>query len=378
MQFTCDQDTLKTILDIVSMRASYNISYLGYIWMSFQKGILQVYATDLEAGIWGQIWGQGDLTGTAVIPARIISDLVALLPSGPVVLEIDGTALVLSAGKNRMRIEGIQESQYTFVPTINKNDLENGLSLDVEQLKSAIDKVAFAALRDKSHPVLQGVCLDIDQEGITFTATDQFRLATHHISGPGVDSPVKAIIHRRVMSDLARICSRAMHSEPRSPVFFEITEKQALFMFGFGDPPVNVVLISQLVAGPFVKWRDLIPPGWPISVQVPGGALLSACEVARVFGGDEGVLRFRINPSGSIVVSASSASGEGTTEIEASVEGGEIDIAFSASLIFLPIKHSGDLVAIGFTAPNGPAIIYPAVSDGKTRTIFLVMPIVEQ
>ena len=200
-------------------------------------------------------------------------------------------------------------------------DLDDGLALNVSDLKEMISQVAFAASTDDARPVLTGVQAEIDSGELTLAAADGFRLSVRsaHLPSP-TGGRVRAIIPARALAELGRILADGEEvvnmSLPanRSQVDLPHQEHRA----GLAADRRHLPGLPQHHPNRvFIAHRRSRPVGF-----------LKACKAADIFAREAAhSARLRITPGtdlepGNVEITATSAeTGSNETIVEATVEG---------------------------------------------------------
>ena len=141
------------------------------------------------------------------MPGRLLTDLVRLLPDETVTLaheEGDGV-LAVSSGSHASRLNVYSAEDFPRLPPLDV-PLH---AIAAPALLATIEKVARAASRDESRPVLTGILVKFEGDKLVMAATDSYRLAVKETaleaSGPDLD----AIIPARALQELARLAAGA-------------------------------------------------------------------------------------------------------------------------------------------------------------------------
>ncbi len=178
MKVSVSQQQLAHGLGIVSRAVSSHstLQVLSNILVATDEGRLRLSATNLELGISCWIGAQIEEEGAVTVPARTFNDLIGTMPSDGVKLTLDERTQTLNVvcGSSNTDIKGIDAQEFPPMPVPN---LENGIELNVADLKEMIQQVAFAASADDARPVLQGVSMTVEGSEITLAATDGFRIS---------------------------------------------------------------------------------------------------------------------------------------------------------------------------------------------------------
>ena len=80
-------------------------------------------------------------------------------------------------------------------------------AVDRESLLETIHRVARAASRDESRPVLTGILVQFTGGKLVMAATDSYRLAVKETELDGTAPELEAIVPARALQELARIAN---------------------------------------------------------------------------------------------------------------------------------------------------------------------------
>jgi DNA polymerase-3 subunit beta len=371
MKVSCLQENLAEGLSIVGRAVSprSTLPVLGNVLVATDGGRLKLSATDLEVGINCWIGAKVEEEGATTVPSRTFIDLVNALPPGQVDLEliVRTQTLNLRAARSEANIKGIDAQEFPIVALPDEG--ARGIPIEPDVLRSAIEQVAFAAATDESRPILTGVLAQFDNEELTLAAADGFRLSVRTVTLPdAVSEPFSIIIPAQALTELRRVSGEqeeavAIHVTPeRNQVIFELTD---------------VVLVSQLIDGNFPDYRQIIPQDRATHTVLDTAPFLKACKMAQIFARDAAnISRVQVESGsdlepGRVRVSATSAeTGEDVSEIDASVEGDDVEIAFNVSYLIdvLSVTDAAQ-VALDTTTSSSPGVIRPVGEDSFTHVI---------
>ncbi len=394
MKVSCLQENLSRGLSVagraVSARSALPI--LSHILFTTDEGRLRLSATNLEMGIHCWIGGRVEEEGAIAVPARTIIDLINAFPPDRVDLrqEVRTMTLNVRCGRSEANIKGLDAVDFPPIPTPGEG-ASDGISVDPETLRTAINQVAFAAATDEARPTLTGVLLRWEATSagptLTLAAADGYRLAVRRVPLPEseVVRPFSVIIPARTMTEWARICGELVKGrEERPPVRITFTPDGNRIIFQAQTPPdapvpMEVVLVSQLIPGTFPDYQQLIPRDRNTRLVAGTAELLKACQTAHIFARENtNTLLFHVHPGsdlepGRLLVSATSAeTGSDVTELDAAVEGVGVEIAFNVKFILdaLGVVNSPQ-VMVDIISPSSPGVIRPVGGDDFT---YVVMP----
>jgi DNA polymerase-3 subunit beta len=248
---------------------------------------------------------------------------------------------------------------------------EVGIEVEADVLRTAVEQVAFAAAADESRPILTGVLAKFEEAQLTLAAADGFRLSVRTIPLPqSLPDPFSIIIPARALIELGRISG-----EQKDPIVITVTPTRNQVIFQLTD----IVLVSQLIDGNFPDYRQIIPGEYTTHTVVDTTALLKACKAALIFARDAAhITRLHVKPGselapGHMVVSATSAeTGDDVSELDASIEGGEIEVAFNVRYLIDVLSVIGTpQVALDTTTSSSPGVLRPI---GDVDFTHVIMP----
>ncbi|MGD2144617.1 MAG: DNA polymerase III subunit beta [Anaerolineae bacterium] len=371
MRVSCLQQNLAEGLSIVGRAVSprSTLPVLGNILVETDGGRLKLSATDLEVGITCWVGAKVQEDGSTTVPARTFIDLVNALPPGKVDLEliVRTQTLNLRAARSEASIKGIDAQEFPIV-ALPEEDAE-GILIEPDVLRTAIEQVALAAATDESRPILTGVLAEFQNERLTLAAADGFRLSVRTVPLPhAVSDPFSVIIPAQALTELRRVSG-----EQADPIAFHVTGQRNQVIFALTD----VVLVSQLIDGNFPDFRQIIPGDRNTRTILDTGPFLKACKMAQIFARDAAnISRVEVEPGselepGRVRVSATSAeTGEDVSEIDATVEGEAVEIAFNvAYLIDVLSVTDTPQVTLDTTSSSSPGVFRPVGDDSFTHVI---------
>ena len=372
MKVSVLQENLAHGLNIVSRAVAprSTLPVLANVLLATDEGRLRLSATNLELGITCWIGAKIEEEGSTTVPARTFTDLVSTLPNDRVNMSLNVRTQTLNVrcGTSVTDIKGIDAQEFPPMPV---PDLENGIPINVADLKEMIQQVVFAASTDEARPVLTGVQLSAQGNRLTLSAADGFRLSIRHAElSSALPRPVSAIIPARALSELARVSgdgdqTLTMVLPPgRGQVIFRLKDAE---------------LTSQLIEGAFPDLEQVIPRNCRTRTVLSTQAFLKACKQAEIFA-REGTHIARINIAaggelqpGVVEISGQSEeTGANETKVDASIEGPDLLIAFNVRFMreVLDVIKTPN-VALETTVETAPGVIRPV---GEDNFLHVIMP----
>jgi DNA polymerase-3 subunit beta len=367
MKISCLQENLAKGLATVgrAVATRSTLPVLSNILLETDEGRLRLAATNLEIGINCWIGAKVEEEGSTTVPARLLTEFVNSLPSGQIDMELTERTqtLNLKCARYEANIKGIDAGEFPDVPTAESIGGQNSLHLEAETFRRMIEQVVFAAATDESRPILTGVLAQFHQGGLTLAAADGFRLSvTSADVGADLDSAINAIIPARALAELSRVSG-----EQEDPIELVLTPQRNQILFHLS----NTDLVSQLIDGKFPDYNQIVPKSHSTRSVVSTQELLKSVKVAFLFARDAAnIIRFSVVPGtelapGQIVITGTSAEfGDNVSEIDASIEGEAIEVAFNARYLIDALSVVGTPeVAMDTSNPSSPGVIRPMGGD---------------
>jgi DNA polymerase-3 subunit beta len=370
VKVSCLQENLAKGLSIVgrAVATRSTLPVLSNVMLATDGARLKLSATNLEIGIVCWVGAKIEEDGSTTVPARLLTDFVNSLPPERIDMElvVRTQTLNLKCARFEANIKGIDAQEFPLIPTAGE---DSKISLDPSMLRQMVDQVAFAAATDESRPILTGVLARFQGTQLTLAAADGFRLSvrTAHLSEP-VSEPVTVIVPARALAELSRISG-----EQEQPIEITITQARNQVLFHMA----NVDLVSQLIEGNFPDYNQIIPKSYATRTVVSTSDFLKAVKTANIFARDAAnIVRVEIVPGGElapgrVTLTATSAEvGDNVGEIDAVVEGEQVEVAFNAKYLIdvLSVVDAAQ-VALETTSASSPGVIKPVGSEDFTHVI---------
>lgn len=372
MKLSCLQDNLAKGLSAVSraVASRSTLPVLGNVMLATDQGRLKIAATNLELAVTCWIGAKVEEEGATTVPARVLSDFVNSLPPERIEMELNTRTqtIHLKCARYDANIKGIDAQEFPIIPTVGE---AKKVSLEAEMLREMISQVTFSAATDESRPVLTGVVARFDKDKVTFAAADGFRLSVRNatLSNP-VEQPLSVIIPAKALQEVGRVSG-----DQEDPIEMAITENKSQVLFKL----TNIEIVSQLIDGTFPDFTRIIPPSHTTRTTVNTAELQNAVKASSVFAREAmNTVRMQVTPkgemgAGKVTLTANSAeSGDNVGDIDATVDGDAVEIAFNARYLadVLGVIRSPQ-VAIETTSSASPGVVKAV---GRDDFIHVIMP----
>jgi DNA polymerase-3 subunit beta len=367
---TVQKNTFAESLAIVgrAVGAHSHLPILSNVLLSKDEDQLRLSATDLSLGV--TVWMDARMDGDPglTLPAKTLTDVVNSLIEPEVVFSVNGKPEAsLKCGAYKGIVKGVEASEFPSIPEFN---VSSGIPLESNVFKQMIQKVAFAASTDDTRPVLTGIWMSMDGKAASMVATDGFRLAIHKAELPATIGKKQLIVPASAMKEVVRILGATKANS--ITLFLPSTGSQVVLRCE------NVQIVSQLIDGKFPDYHAILPKGYKTRTVVNTNELLKACKQASIIAREgSNVVRFHLQPgpdqTGKLKLFAESdETGASEIELDATVEGQELEIAFNVKFLLDGLDAvSTENVVIETNARNTPAMIRP---EGEEEFQYILMP----
>ena len=326
--------------------------------MHVEGDTLTVTGTDLELTIRLSVDVGGERDGAAVVPARLVGDIVKALPAGAVHVELGDDELSISAGRSQFSVRPLSLDDYPSQP----EPAGDAVTLPADAMADALRQVVRAASTDDARAVLTGVLLASDDDGLRMVATDSYRLAVRDLPDTGVlASGQKVLIPGRALSELQRLLGDVEELQVR------LGDREVTFEAG------GTRLSTRLIEGEFPNYRNLLPTTYPNLLTVGKAAMLEAIRRVKILAQDSTPVRLTLGGDTVQITAITQDVGNAVEEIDASYDGTEMTVAFNPDYLASGIDAiDSDDVTLATMDPMKPAVLRGV---GRDDYLYLLMPV---
>ena len=303
--------------------------------------------------------------GQAVLPGKLFNELIRKMPVGDVNVSVtDNRTAVIRCMKNRSNLAIMNADEYPEIESLKTGSV---VKIPQNRLRDMISRVVFAIATDESRQILTGSLLEVSHSEARLVALDGFRLAMQKVFQPfelpdGVDV-VKAIIPGKVLNELSRIL-------PDDDAFCTMLFDRNRMQCTFG----NIRLTSGLLAGEYIDYRRIIPADFKTEAKANRISVQDAIDRASLMAREGKNNLIRMSFKGDVLKITSNAElGDVEEEMDATLNGDDIDIAFNARYITDVIRNvSDENLCMKFNSNISPCVVVPENGDDF---IYLILPV---
>jgi DNA polymerase-3 subunit beta len=361
VRFRCEREILAEALATAGRAATGRtgtLPVLSGLRLELVGDTLTVTGTDLDLTIQLELQVGGGVDGGVVLPARLVSDIVRSLPAGKVELVVDEDDVKISGGRSQFSVRPLSLDDYPRVPA----PASSAVTLDAAAFGEALRQVVRAASTDEARPILTGVLLTAENDGLRLVATDSYRLAVRDLPGVSVlGADQKVLVPGRALGELQRLLGAG------GELTLRLGERDATFELG------TVRLTTRLIEGEFPNYRQLIPQSHPNTLTVDRNALLEAIRRVKILARDATPVRLQIAADGLKLTAITQDVGNATEELDATATGTDLMVAFNPDYLASGVEAlDGEQITLSTIDGLKPAVVRGVDSQDY---LYLLMPV---
>lgn len=369
MKLRCERDVLVDALSTAgrAVASRGTMPVLSGVRIEVTSDRLLVTGTDLDLTISVTTTASGGSDGVVVAPGRLLTDIVRALEPGAVSLDADDEELRITSGRSQFSVRTHPTADFPRLPVPSGEEV----TLATDGLSEALRQVVRAASSEESRPILTGVLLAAEGDGLRLVATDSYRLAVRDLRGAGVfGAGQKVLVPSRALAELQRLLgSTSGEVAAGSEVRLQLGAHDATFVVG------SVSLSTRLIEGEFPNYRQLIPSGYPNMLTVGREALLDAVRRVKLLARDATTpVRIALRSEGIELTVITTDWGQATEDVDAHYEGAEMTVAFNPNYLIDGVEAlGGDEVVLSTLDALKPATLHQV--SGEDDYLYLLMPV---
>jgi len=361
VKLRCERDTLVEALQTAGRAVSGRggqLPVLSGLHLVLSGDQLVVTGSDLELTIARTLEVNGETDGSAVIPAKLLIDVVRSLEPGAIELDLSELNLTIRGGRSEFSIRTIPTDEFPQLATAEGP----AVTIEAASFVAALKQVVPAASSDDSRPILTGVLLTPVEAGLRLVATDSYRLAVSDIPGASVlEGEQSVLVPSRALAEVRRVVGDAPELTLR------LGESDAAFVVD------GLVVTTRLIDGDFPKYEGLIPTGDSNALKVSRETMLDAVRRVRLLAQESTPLRLVMNSDGLEIVAITQDVGEGHESVDASYDGEELTVAFNPAFLVDGLDVApGEEVELHTIDSLKPAVLR---TPGNEHFLYLLMPV---
>lgn len=374
MKFRCERDVLVEALGSATRAVTSRggaLPVLSGVRAALSGDRLTLTGSDLDLTIQVALSVAGSADGVAVLPARLAADIVRALEPGAVHVEVGESEAAIASGRSHFSVRVLPADDFPRVPDAPAEQV----TLDAEALVDALRQVVPAASHDDARPILTGVLMAAEGDGLRLVATDSYRLAVRDLPGASVLREGQSVlVPSRALGELVRLLAGS------ESVSLRLGERDATFEVGTFEPDpgadetaAGTRLTTRLIEGQFPNYRQLIPEHHPNRLTVGREPLLDALRRVKLLAKESIPVRLELRANSMQLSAVTQDVGQAEEELDAKYEGTEMGISFNPEYLADGVEVvAGDEITLETLDGLKPAVVRAV---GRDDYLYLLMPI---
>ena len=361
MKFKCEKEILEKTFSL-ARKATPNRSgsnpVLSGLFLELKKDKLVVIGSDLDLTIRIEIKVGGEEEGKVVIPGALLADIIRVLDNGQISFVVRDEEIQINSGKSEFNLRTLPVDEFPKFEEPGGNEA----TLDTKSLATAFEQVVKAASMDDARPILTGVLLAAEQEGLRLVATDSYRMAIRDIPGTEILS----------RDELVLIPSRALDVVKRilgdgNELSVVLGEKEAVFKIG------DTSIVTRLIEGEFPNYKGLIPEKNKNKLIINREETLAALQRVKLLAREATPIRLSMTDKKIELLAIEQDIGQATEIIDGTYSGEEITVAFNPDYLIDGL----DVISTEEVSLETTDALKPAILKGLNEETFLylLMPV---
>ena len=339
--------------------AKPSIPILANILIEAENNQIILSATDLTVSM--RVFAEANIEeeGAITLPAKRLFQLLRELQAPDIHLETTSPEIaIITSGSSQFKIQGMHKSEYPSLP-----DLSEGFELPfkAEALKEMLIRTSFAAARDDSRQVLNGILLQKIQQHATFIGTDGKRLARNQVEMEGVaDNEGSYIFPLKAVEEVVKLLD-----DKDQAVKLTVMEGKLSIEAG------SVILITKLLTGQYPDVTRVIPKKSEKPITLHRDELISLLRQVALFTSEgKSSVRFTFTDGNLNLCATSGDIGEGNVSMPVNYLGPKLEIAFNPHYFLDILRHSKD-ETVQFEVSDS---YNPGLITDSSKAEFVIMP----
>ncbi len=364
MKFSCEKYLLQSAVAVASRAAASKSPIQALEGLLLQAdGCLKITGYDLKEGIYTSIPADVAESGSVVISARFLGELIRKLPDGVVSFEVDdGNGVKVKCGRSEFSFMGMNAEEYPEMPGVEGL---NTLRLPEKTLRSMIEQTIFAVAASDVRPIYTGTLFEKTGSELTLVSVDGYRLAKRcETLEDGEGKDCSFVVPGSALSDIVRI-----GEERDDIVSIAVGAKHISFTIG------DTVVISRRLEGDFLNYRKSIPENFRFTVKVDRSEFISVIDrVALIISERNSSPIHMLFNDNSIDCACTTPIGraEDVCSCEGSGEG--LQIGFNDRYMMDALKAAAvDELLVCLNTASSPCVIKAA--DGSDSFSYMILPV---
>ncbi|PRI12332.1 DNA polymerase III subunit beta [Leucobacter massiliensis] len=283
--------------------------------------------------------------GRALVSGRLLSEIAQRLPHADVEVTLLESRVEVRCGSASFSLPAMPVEEYPQIPRV---DLVSG-AVPADLFADAIAQVSLAASKDDVTPVITGVQFEVNENSLTLTATDRYRVATRSIDweGTGEQAHLTALVPSKIVTEVGKNFS----GDGQVQVSVIKDAERELIAFTGGAKTVT----SLLIKGNYPPVGRLFPERVDNYAVVNTGELVEAVGRVGLVLEREAALRFSFVEGSVTLEAAGTESAHAVETVDAHLVGDDMVVSLKPQFLLDGLRSThAEFARIAFTRTDNP------------------------
>lgn len=362
MKFNINKEDFQSTLEIVAKGAAVRstLPILSGIHCITEGDMLTLEATNLDLSIKRSIPAFIEEEGEAVIPSKLLTDVVKSLPEAAVHVETTTETASIMCESSSFSLKTLDPQDFPGFPEVEQT---LAISIPFSTFSHMVKRVARVVSRDESRAILTGVLLEVHDGMLRMVATDSYRLAVTDIDFTTPSEDFTAVISGSFMSDLAGL------SDTGESLTLALAENQIVVTYD------GTTFINRRIEGNYPRYSQLIPETYETCAIFDTKMLIEAVKRTSLLSNKTAPVRFDVNKASQTVQisTASQDVGEAHETLGAKIQGEDEEIAFNFGYVIDGLSSiETESVQLELQGSMKPGILRATEQE---NFLYLIMPV---
>ncbi len=362
MKFSIQRESFSSLIGKIQgvIPSKAVIPILANVLIEAKDNQITVTATDLTVSIRSSLEGTVFEEGGIALPARRFFQLIRELRAPEVHFETSSNNIaIITSGSSHFRINGLEKSEFPLFPEIKGG---KSFALSAARLKEMFVNTSFAAAKDDTRQVLNGICMEVRENCVVIVGTDGKKLAKIQESVESSSNETQSsIIPLKAVEEMVRL----LDEEEVSITLTLMSDKIAL-------ETDKSSLVSKLLSGQFPDYERVLPNRDSMhQMFLHRDELMTLLKQVSLFTPDAShSVKFTFENGELKLQAVNSEIGEGKVHMPVDYHDKKLDIAFNPHYFIDILRHCKDeTVSFGITDSFNPGSIMDT-----SHAHFVLMP----
>jgi DNA polymerase-3 subunit beta len=371
MKFTFSRAALLSELQLVVRATAVRsaVQALSGVLITTDDDTVNLAATDMQIGLRSRVEGSVEQGGSMLVPGRLLVDILRALDGDEVTLDhkAEKGELELTTGQARFAIRTLSAEDFPRLPELPAT---GAFTVSAQTFARTVERVARAASKDDTRPVLTGILVSVSEDQLRMVATDSYRLSVKEVKvKTTAPDQFEVNVPARALQELSRVVSDVDTAD------ISVVAQENQVVFGLG----RVTLSSRMIDGQFPNYQQLLPESFEHEVRVSKNELAAVVRRISLMAQRNAPLRLKFE-SGSATISAQTPDvGEASESLPLNYSGEPLEIGFNPQFLLDGLEGvEADELVLKLISALRPGLIEAAFDgegDEEGKFLYLIMPV---